>query len=100
MSMNLEETTQKVVALAEKKGGSIGKKIKFKFDEGVILLDDSSSPTQVSNEDEYADCTVKLSLSNFNKLMNGEMNAMGAFMMGKIKVEGDMGIATKLSNLF
>lgn len=98
--MTLEETTAKVKDLASKKGGAIGSKIKFQFDEGVIFLDDSSSPTQVTNEDEYADCTIRVSLSNFNKLMSGDMNAMGAFMMGKIKVDGDMSIAMKLSNLF
>lgn len=98
--MTLEETTQKVKDLAASKGGAIQSKIKFQFDEGVIFLDDTSSPTIVSNEDEYADCTVRVSLANFNKLMSGEMNAMGAFMLGKIKVDGDMSIAMKLSNLF
>jgi putative sterol carrier protein len=98
--MNLEETTNKVIALAATKGGAVGSKIKFQFEEGIILLDDSVSPAEVSNEDNYADCTVRLSLSNFNKLMNGDMNAMGAFMMGKIKVDGDMSLAMKLSNLF
>ena len=98
--MTLEETTTKVQELASKKGGAIGSKIKFQFDEGLIFLDDTTSPTQVSNEDEYADCTIRVSLDNFNKLMSGDMNAMGAFMMGKIKVDGDMSIAMKLSNLF
>lgn len=98
--MNLESITTRVQELAVKKGGSIGSKIKFHFDEGCIYLDDTVSPAVVSNEDEQADCTVKVNLSNFEKLMSGEMNAMGAFMMGKIKVEGDMSVAMKLSSLF
>ena len=98
--MNLESITTRVKELAAKKGGSIGSKIKFQFDEGHIYLDDTVSPALVSNEDEKADCTVKVSLSNFEKLISGEMNAMGAFMMGKIKVDGDMSVAMKLSSLF
>jgi len=98
--MTLEETTTKVKSLTEAKGGRIGAKIKFQFEEGVIYLDDTTSPTQVSNDDQPADCTIRLSLSNFDKLMSGEMNAMGAFMMGKLKVDGDMAVAMKLSGLF
>lgn len=98
--MTLEETTEKIKKLAETKSGAIGSKIKFQFDEGFIYLDDTVSPAVVSNDDEYADCTVRLSLKNINKLMTGDMNAMGAFMLGKIKVDGDMSLAMKLSNLF
>ena len=98
--MNLENTTTRVQELAAKKGGSIGSKIKFQFDEGYIYLDDTVSPAIVSNEDGQADCIVKVSLSNFEKLISGEMNAMGAFMLGKIKVDGDMSVAMKLSSLF
>lgn len=98
--MTLEETTAKVQSLAANKGGSIGSKIKFQFDEGVIYLDDTVSPTSVTNNDDPSECTVRVSLSNFNKLMTGDLNAMGAFMMGKIKVDGDMSVAMKLSNLF
>ena len=98
--MSLDNTTSKVNALANSKGGAIKAKIKFQFDEGVIYLDDTVTPTVVSNEDSPADCTVKVSLSNFEKLINGDMNAMGAFMMGKLKVDGDMSVAMKLSSLF
>jgi putative sterol carrier protein len=98
--MNLESLTARVQSLAAKKGGAIGSKIKFQFDEGFIYLDDTVSPTHVSNKNEKADCTVKVSLSNFDKLISGEMNAMGAFMLGKIKVDGDMSVAMKLSSLF
>ncbi len=98
--MSLENATNKVKELATQKGGNIGSKIKFQFDEGFIYLDDTVSPTVVSNDDLNADCVVRVSLSNFEKLMSGDMNAMGAFMMGKLKVDGDMSVAMKLSNLF
>ena len=98
--MNLEEITDKVKELAEKKSGAIGAKIKFKFDEGAIHLDDSVSPTVVSNNNDPSDCTVKVSMENFQKLMSGDMNPTAAFMLGKIKVEGDMSVAMKLSSLF
>ena len=90
----------KVAQLVEKKGGTLGTKIKFQFDEGFIFLDDTAEPTTVNNQDLPAQCTVRVSLSNFNKLISGELNAMGAYMMGKIKIDGDMSAAMKLSNLF
>ena len=98
--MTLSEATQKVTQIATQKGGKLGSTIKFRFDEGVIFLDDSISPTRVSNADTSADCTVNLSLSSFEGLVSGSMNAMTAFMTGKLKIEGDMSVAMKLSGLF
>lgn len=98
--MSLENLTNKVKELAASKGGSIKSKIKFQFDEGFIFLDDTVSPAVVSNDDLNADCVVKVSISNFEKLMSGDLNPTGAFMMGKLKVDGDMGVAMKLSSLF
>ena len=37
---------------------------------------------------------------DLNKLMNGDLNPMTAFMFGKLKVSGDMGVAMKLQSLF
>ena len=99
--MTLEEITQKVQVLSADHSGKIGSTIKFSFDDGnVIFLDDSVNPPKVSNDDAAAQCTVKISNENFIKLMNGEMNAMGAYMMGRLKIDGDMGIAMKLANIF
>jgi hypothetical protein len=53
-----------------------------------------------SNDDAPADCTVKVSLEDFGKLMERKLDPMTAFMTGKIKIEGDMGVAMKLGNLF
>ena len=99
--MDLNTITERVRTLASSHGGKVGSKIKFAFEDGsYILLDDSVTPPTVSNDDGDAACTVRLSQENFVKLLDGEMNAMGAYMMGRLKIDGDMGIAMKLANLF
>lgn len=98
--MTLEEATVQIREIAKVKGGALNSIVKFKFDDGVILLDDKQSPTVVTNEDSNADCTIKMKLRNFEKLISGKQNAMVAFMTGKLKVDGDMNIAMKLSSLF
>lgn len=98
--MTFEEATEKVTTIAKDHGGKLKAKTNFKFDEGVIHLDDTQSPTLVSNEELAADCTLRMTLSSFEKILSGDMNPMMAFMTGKMKVEGDKGIAMKLSSLF
>ena len=99
--MSLESTTASVVTMAEN-ADSLGASIKFAFNggEGVIFLDGTSDPNKVSNEDKEADCTVKIDLQDFIDLVSGDLNPMNAFMGGKLVVEGDMGVAMKLSSLF
>ncbi len=47
-------------------------------------------------ENEDADCTVEIEGSDFVGMWNGDLNGQQLFMMGKISVEGDMGLAMKL----
>jgi len=76
--------------------------IKFAFadDGGFLFIDGKSTPNTVSNDDAEAQCTVKVSREDFSKLVNKELDPMAAFMGGKIKIEGDMGVAMKLGRLF
>lgn len=44
--------------------------------------------------------TVKASADDWLAVATGQMNAMQAFMTGKLKVLGDMGLAMKLQTIF
>ena len=72
-----------------------GKRIKFDFgDDGAILLDGVAAA--VTTGDGDADTTIMMSFDNFKKMAKGELNAATAFMMGKIKISGDMALAMQL----
>lgn len=46
-----------------------------------------------------AQCTITMKDSDWVGLTTGTLNPMNAFMMGKIKISGDMGLAMKLQSL-
>lgn len=50
-------------------------------------------------EIEGAKMTLKASADDFYAMINGGLNPMQAFMMGKIKIQGDTGLALKLMPL-
>lgn len=98
--MSLEQYTK----LVEEKTASVdnlGKKVKFDLkDEGIIHVDATITPPIVSNDDLDADVTFVLNKENFEGLIDGSLNPQMAFMMGKLKIEGDMGLALKLADIF
>jgi putative sterol carrier protein len=97
--MTIEEITGTFQAMAGNVP-SIGKTLKFAFDEGTVFLDLTGEQAQVSNEDKDADCTIITSIDTLNSLRKGELNPMMAVMSGKVKIKGDMGVAMKLQSLF
>ena len=74
--------------------------VKFATDEGVVWIDTKQSPPVVSNDDQDAECTLEISASNALLLLDGDLNPMMAYMMGKLKIKGDMGIAMKIAEVF
>jgi len=89
-----------VKELSSKSSGKIESKIKFVFNDGCIFIDDTVNPTIINNENQEADCTITISNDDFGKILNKEMDSMGAFMSGKMKISGEMTVAMKLSSLF
>jgi putative sterol carrier protein len=75
-----------------------GKKVKFDFgDSGKIYLDGVTGA--VSSEDAAADTTVKVKLEDFIDMAEGKLDPTSAFMQGKLRVEGDMGVAMQLQSV-
>jgi len=74
--------------------------LKFNFGEEQLHIDGSGERNAVSAEDKEADCTVDISLDDFNSLIRGKLNPMSAMMSGKLKIKGDMSVAMKLQSLF
>jgi putative sterol carrier protein len=76
----------------------LGGILKFDFGEpGSVLIDGKATPNTVSDgEGKSADCTISVSLETFEKMVKGELDGTSAFMQGKLRVAGDMGLAMKL----
>lgn len=70
--------------------------VKFNIeDEGVIRIADGT----VTTEDGDADVTISATLDVLKDLFDGELAPTAAFMTGKIKIDGDMSLAMKMSSL-
>jgi putative sterol carrier protein len=84
-----------VVVLNEKLAGAdIGGTAKFDIEgEGAVMMDDTGARAG----DEEADVTLSADADTFKSILEGETNPTSAFMTGKLKVAGDMGLAMKLA---
>lgn len=96
--MTLQEITAKMKEGASKKS-AFGNSVKFTTDQGVVHIDGNQNPPDVSNDDKAADCTIKMDFGDFADLIGGKLDGMTAFMTGKLKIEGDMGVAMKLQSI-
>lgn len=78
----------------------LGYRVKLDLkDEGVILVDGTQAPPEIAEDDGEADTTLTLSKDNLAKMMAGTLDPTMAYMTGKLKVSGSMGVALKLASL-
>jgi len=53
-----------------------------------------------TGEHEKPNITISMKEGDYLDMINGKLNGQMAFMTGKLKIAGDMGLALKLQSLF
>ena len=94
----LDPLAKALEALRDKtRGQTLDGSVKLDFtDLGSLRLDEKGARMDDGSE---ADCTITGDLETFRSMFDGELSPTGAFMSGKIKIDGDMGVAMKVSSL-
>jgi putative sterol carrier protein len=75
----------------------------YRFDvegAGSWRLEADGERVVVTESDAPADCVIRTDEATFLGIVGGRKGAMGAYMTGKIRVEGDLGLALRLRDLF
>jgi len=97
--MTVEKVSQTLASNLAAFAG-LGYKVAFDLgDDGAIAIDATGSPPVLADASIEADCTIRISAENLTKLMAGELNPMMAYTLGKLKIEGSMGVAMKVAAL-
>lgn len=97
--MNIDQIEAQMKARALNFVG-LGALVKFDLGGGdALFIDGRKTPPVVSRDGASPDTTLTISGENLAKLAEGKLAPTLAFMTGKLKVNGNMGIAMKLSNM-
>ena len=94
----MSDTVTEAVAVLNEKLASADFDGTAKFDiegEGAIMMDASGARAA----DEAADVTLSADADTFKSILDGDTNPTSAFMTGKLKVDGDMGMAMSLASV-
>jgi putative sterol carrier protein len=68
---------------------------------GNWVIEIADQQCQVREEvADKPDATISLAAADYVALVKGELDAMGAFMQGKLKVKGNISLAMKALNIF
>jgi putative sterol carrier protein len=97
--MSLESATAAIRAKAGT-AAPLGHTIQFDLGgDGVIFWDGTQTPPLIDNTARDAEATIAISLDNLDNLIAGQLNPTMAYMTGKLKIQGSMGVALKMSQL-
>lgn len=94
----MSETIDKAVeALNDRLTGGLDGVVKFVIkNEGAVIIDENGARAG----DDEADVTLTADIHTFRGMLDGDVNPTAAFMTGRLRVDGDMGLAMKLGSVF
>ncbi|MCB1593038.1 MAG: SCP2 sterol-binding domain-containing protein [Alphaproteobacteria bacterium] len=93
---DLKKTIMEKLSLAPPLGA------RMKFDcgpDGLIMLDGTKSPPELSTEDGEAETTLICTADTLRGIAQGSIDPTLAYMTGNLKIEGSMGYALKLAGI-
>ena len=68
---------------------------------GRWLLDTTAEPASLTESaDAQAETTISTGADTMEKILTGELGAQAAFLTGQVQVDGNLGIAIKLGEIF
>ncbi len=103
--MTFNELLTKVRAMAEKVDPSgvdfLAVQVNIKGDNGGVFYIEVKNGNISVEPYEYNDrsCGITMTMDNFNKLIDGKLDPVMAFTLGKLKVDGDIGKALEFAKL-
>ena len=78
----------------------LGSVIAFDLGEsGQWVVDARGASAKLAGADAEPDCTIGATGSTMLKLLDGSLDPMLAYTLGKLKVRGSMGVAMKLASI-
>jgi putative sterol carrier protein len=82
------------------RGGALDASYRFDIEgAGSWRLEADGGRAVVTESDAPADCAIRTDENTFLRIVRGEQSPMGAYMTGKVRVEGDLGLALRLRDV-